>query len=439
MDLIVITHPEMLPDEADIINRLFALGLPRLHVRKPEVSEADMKALIQSIAKTYRGRMVLHQHHQLAAVFDIGGIHFTEHNRLMQTADDLNEWKKHGFTLSTSIHDPDALQSLSHSFDYVFLGPVFDSISKPGYKSRIPDEFYLNKYNYTGKVFALGGIDVHNIQTIAQMGMDGAAVLGSIWQKPENAVNQFRLLASLPDFSAMKSEVKIENDTSKNADKRSAGHSDQQFHTPVIGRLQFISQETEEMSHLDSIRLALEAGCRWIQLRIKGRTEEEILAMAREAIQLCDRFGARLIINDHPRVARTVQAYGLHLGLTDMPIPEARSLVSRKMIIGGTANTWEDIQSRIAEGADYIGLGPFRFTRTKQNLSPILGTDGYARLMQQMTENRFQTPIIAIGGVTPEDIDVLRQTGIYGVALSSALIGAADPKATVSQIQQALC
>lgn len=193
------------------------------------------------------------------------------------------------------------------------------------------------------------------------------------------------------------------------------------------------------MSHISSIRLALEAGCRWIQLRVKNRPEEEVLPTAWEAIRLCDSYGAKLIINDFPLVALAVEAYGLHLGLADMSVPEARSLVGEKMVIGGTANTWDDIVRRIDEGADYIGLGPFRFTNTKQNLSPILGMDGYGTLMRQMQAARHSTPIIAIGGITPDDIGELRAAGLHGVAMSAALIGAADPQKTFHQIQQALC
>jgi thiamine-phosphate diphosphorylase len=439
MELIVITDPEMLPGEADVMNGLFALGLARLHVRKPEASEAAIKALIEEITQEFRDRIVLHQHHQLAEVFGISGLHFTEKNRLLQTADNLAGLKQQGFRLSTSLHDPDDLQGLSGSFDYVFLGPVFDSISKAGYQSILPDTFHLNKYDFTGKVFGLGGIDLNNIQTTVQMGFDGAAILGSIWQNPKNALDQYKLFSARIALLNLKCEAKNSDAAYDNADGYFSIYAGPGLQSGTVEKLHFISQEKNGMSHMESIQFALEAGCRWIQLRVKDRAEEDVLPIAWKAIRLCDRFGARLIINDFPRVAQAVQAYGLHLGLSDMPVAEARALVGEKMIIGGTANTWEDIALRIAEGADYIGLGPFRFTNTKQNLSPILGTGGYARLMQRMSQHGYQTPIIAIGGITPEDVGVLSETGIYGVAMSSALIGAANPKATVSQIQQTLC
>lgn len=427
-ELIVITQPQMLLGEAAIINQLFANGLVRLHVRKPEATEADLRKLLAEIAPEFRGRIALHQHHQLAEPLGISGLHFTEQNRLSQGEEKLGAFQNGGFTLSTSIHNATDLESLSHCIDYVFFGPVFDSISKQGYASKLPATFKLEKYGFPGKVIALGGIDAKNVQSALDMGFEGIAILGSIWQNPANAIDQFQ------QFQSRNSEEKaIHCPGFQPGDRKLMGED------AAIDRFHFISNETATMSHLESIRLALEAGCRWIQLRVKERPEVEVLPIAWEATRLCDSYGAKLVINDFPRVALAVGAYGLHLGLTDMPVREARALVGDEMVIGGTANTWEDIALRIDEGADYIGLGPFRFTSTKQNLSPILGAEGYAVLMQQMAKKGFNTPVIAIGGIIPNDIRGLRKAGIYGVALSAALTGSADPRNTFNQIQQALC
>ncbi len=415
MELIVITHPQMLPGEAATINELFAHGLARLHVRKPGASEAELRALLENIDPQFRDRIALHQHHALAEAFGIAGLHYKETDRLAMDEAQLHSLKNAGHLLSTSLHDPSDLQALSQCFKYAFMGPVFDSISKKGYAAKLPGTFKLEKTGFPGKVIALGGISAENLTSVGDMGFDGAAVLGSIWQNPDNAVAQFLHLTLLQSSVGLKT-----------------GDGD-------ISRLHFISQENEGMSHVDSIRLALEAGCRWVQLRVKNRTEEEVLPIAWEAIRLCDSYGAKLIINDFPLVALAVGAYGLHLGLTDMPVREARTLVGGKMVIGGTANTWDDILQRVKEGADYVGLGPYRFTNTKQNLSPIVGIGGYRTLMHQMREAGYTTPIIAIGGITPGDIAELRETSVHGVAISGALIGADDPKSTFYQIQKALC
>lgn len=206
----------------------------------------------------------------------------------------------------------------------------------------------------------------------------------------------------------------------------------------MIDKLHYISQETENISHLDAINKTLIAGAKWIQLRVKNKPENVILELAIKANALCKAYGARLIVNDHPLIALKAGAYGLHLGLTDMPIAEARSIVGGQMIIGGTANTFEHVKQRVAEGADYIGLGPYRFTNTKQNLSPIIGLEGYEAIMEQVSIAGITTPIIAIGGVELNDISLIMTTGVHGVALSGALTNANDPAAELAQMYSAL-
>lgn len=206
----------------------------------------------------------------------------------------------------------------------------------------------------------------------------------------------------------------------------------------MIDRLQYISQPSAEGSHLASIRKALGADCRWIQLRIKDEPAERILPQALQAAELCRQFGARLIINDHPDIAVKVNAYGLHLGLDDMPVPEARKLTGKQLVIGGTANTLRDIEQRVAEGVDYIGLGPFRFTTTKKKLSPILGIEGYTRIMEQVRQRGIQVPVIAIGGIEAADIPAIMTTGIYGVALSGAITRSTNGQVLVKEIVQSL-
>ena len=189
----------------------------------------------------------------------------------------------------------------------------------------------------------------------------------------------------------------------------------------MIQPLQYISQAPRIGTHLDAIEQVLQAGGKWIQLRIKNQSEAEILPFAQAAQALCENYGAKLIINDYPHLAKAVGSYGVHLGLQDMPILEARKIISPDQIIGGTANTFEHIQQRVAEGADYIGLGPFRFTHTKENLSPIVGLSGYQKLMDKVRNAGIKIPIVAIGGIEASDIPAILETGIYGIAISAAL------------------
>lgn len=203
----------------------------------------------------------------------------------------------------------------------------------------------------------------------------------------------------------------------------------------MIDKLHYISQEAQNGSHLTAIAQALEAGCKWIQLRVKNRSSYEILEYAIEANRLCNQHGAKLIVNDHPEIALKAGAYGVHLGLQDMPISVAREIVGKEMIIGGTANTIEHIEQRIAEGADYIGLGPYRFTTTKEKLSPILGWEGINGITHKI---RCHIPIIAIGGILPDDITLIKETGVHGVAVSGAITYAANRAQMVRRIYKRL-
>jgi thiamine-phosphate pyrophosphorylase len=199
----------------------------------------------------------------------------------------------------------------------------------------------------------------------------------------------------------------------------------------MIDKLHYISQEPGTGTHLTAIVAALDAGCKWVQLRIKDQPQELILEYAMEANRLCQQQGAKLIVNDHPEIALKAGAYGVHLGLQDMPVSKAREIVGKEMIIGGTANTFSHVEQRIAEGADYIGLGPYRFTRTKKNLSPILGWEGINAIMQHLN---VSIPIIAIGGILAEDLTNIMQAGVYGVAVSGAITYSAERKKIVQQM-----
>lgn len=198
--------------------------------------------------------------------------------------------------------------------------------------------------------------------------------------------------------------------------------------------LQYISHFTPQISYAEGIRMALEGGCRWIQLRMKDATAEEIIACAEEVLPLCRRHGAKFLLDDHVELVRQLGADGVHLGKNDMPVDEARKILGPDIIIGGTANTIEDIIRLHKQDADYVGCGPFRFTTTKKNLSPILGLDGYKSIVLKMKELGIDLPIVAIGGITVEDIPAVMGTGVSGIALSGAILGAPDPVEMTARI-----
>lgn len=191
--------------------------------------------------------------------------------------------------------------------------------------------------------------------------------------------------------------------------------------------LQFITHFTDKYSYFDSARIALEGGCRWIQLRMKDASAEEIEKEAMRILPLCRECGATFILDDQAELAKKIHADGVHLGKLDMPIAEARRMLGKDFIIGGTANTFDDVKAHCEAGADYIGCGPFRFTATKKNLSPILGLEGYRRIIARMKAEGIGLPVVAIGGITYDDIPAVMQTGVSGIALSGSILRAEDP------------
>lgn len=192
-------------------------------------------------------------------------------------------------------------------------------------------------------------------------------------------------------------------------------------------KLQFITHQTERYSYLDSARMALEGGCKWIQLRMKEAPLDEVERVALELKPLCKQHDALLVLDDHVELTKKLEVDGVHLGKNDMPIAEARRVLGEGFIIGGTANTFDDVKAHYQAGADYIGCGPFRFTTTKKNLSPVLGLEGYRSIIARMEEEGIDLPVVAIGGIAYDDIPQLLQTGINGIAMSGSILRADDP------------
>ena len=188
----------------------------------------------------------------------------------------------------------------------------------------------------------------------------------------------------------------------------------------MLPKLHYISQGSNAAEHLHNIESALQAGVKLVQLRLKHISEDIYIESAIKAKELCIKHNAQLIINDSPLVAKKSHADGIHLGLDDMKILDAKKIIPHK-IIGGTANTFEHIKQRCTEQVDYIGLGPYRFTNTKEKLSPILGIDGYKEIITKMKNENLTTPIYAIGGIELNDVESIMNTGVYGIAVSGLI------------------
>lgn len=202
--------------------------------------------------------------------------------------------------------------------------------------------------------------------------------------------------------------------------------------------LQFITHYSDKYSIAEEVQMAIEGGCRWIQLRMKNATDQEVKETALELVEMCREHDAFLIIDDRVDVVNDLKVSGVHLGKDDMNPLEARELLGPNAIIGITANTAEDIIAYKGKDVDYVGLGPFRHTTTKEKLSPVLGLEGYERIVKQVRDAGVDLPIVAIGGITLEDVEPLMKTGVNGIAVSGAIINAPDPMLYTSQIMEKL-
>jgi len=206
----------------------------------------------------------------------------------------------------------------------------------------------------------------------------------------------------------------------------------------MYSQLQYISQGSTAKEQLENIQSTLDAGCEWIQLRFKNAVEKDFTIVALQVRKLCENYNATFIINDNVELAKTIDASGVHLGLQDMPVLQARTILGENKIIGATANTLNDVLKHINEKCDYIGLGPFRFTSTKTNLSPVLGIGGYKIIMDEISKKKIQIPIYAIGGISIDDVTSIINTGLYGVAVSGAITNHSNKKKLVQTFNSLL-
>lgn len=190
--------------------------------------------------------------------------------------------------------------------------------------------------------------------------------------------------------------------------------------------LQYITNENSAHSVVEQIEAVVKGGCRWIQIRMKNSSDEEISKVVEAIKPLCEKEEVFLLLDDRVELAKEVNVGGVHLGKEDMPPSKARMILGPAAVIGVTANTFADIDAVKALDIDYIGIGPYRETSTKKNLAPVLGIDGISSICSQMEDKEINIAHVAIGGITLEDVDAIMQTGVNGIAVSGAIANAPD-------------
>lgn len=180
-----------------------------------------------------------------------------------------------------------------------------------------------------------------------------------------------------------------------------------------------LTQDGLPISHVEQARRLCAAGAKWIQVRMKGVEDpREWINAAGTIVEICKSHGAICIVNDSVDVAIAAGAHGAHVSWRDCSWGEARRVLGKKRLLGGTVNNEADARRAArANCLDYVGIGPWRFTTTKQNLAPVLGETGVRGLIAQLDG----LPAWVIGGLQPADLATVRRTGATGAAVSSAL------------------
>ncbi|MCU0594019.1 MAG: thiamine phosphate synthase [Desulfobacterota bacterium] len=202
-----------------------------------------------------------------------------------------------------------------------------------------------------------------------------------------------------------------------------------------IGRLHLLTDVVlqSRFSHEELTRLGIAGGADTIQLREKTGSTRRMIEVAKGMGAVCRQAGVPFIVNDRVDVAVASEADGVHLGQNDFPIPLARSLLGTDKLIGGSAATLEEARSCLAEGADYIGFGPVYVTGSKDDAGPVSG----AAILKQVVET-IPLPIIAIGGITAENVGEVMRAGVYGIAVISAICCQIDPEGATRALQKAM-
>lgn len=389
---IVITHPDYYEDEDEAIIRLLEAGLT-VHVRKPTWDADRLAALLLKIPPYLHPQMRLHSHFELLDEFPmLGGVHLN--SRWPQAPQAARN-------VSRSCHTLEELADADR-YEYVFLSPIFDSISKDGYTSRF-DLSTLAPHLRGRRVIALGGVRPQDFRRLQQAGFTGAAVLGYMWQCydfGDEALHRHMICkhtALLNDF-----------------------------------RLQFITHAPDARTTADQALSAVRGGCRWVQVRMKEVPDQCAFAVHYISGLKTSRF-MPLIVDDHVALARCF-GIGVHLGRGDMSPIEARRQLGEAAIIGATAHSLDEVMEIVRNGvADYIGLGPFRDTTTKRVSAPTLGIEGVRNIIAQVRKMGAQLPIVVIGGIRAEDVPQIMAAGADGVAVSGAIINNDDPVAATQE------
>lgn len=200
-----------------------------------------------------------------------------------------------------------------------------------------------------------------------------------------------------------------------------------------IGKLCVISDTVvqKKYTHIEAAKFAIKGGADIVQLRDKIMSTAEMISTAKQIVALCKKHGVTFLVNDRVDVAMLSGADGVHLGIEDIPIKDARKLIGRNKIIGGTAHSLKEALYAQKQGADYIGFGHIFRTDSKHKPDNPKGT----KMLSQIVK-KIKTPILAIGGIDQSNIIEVMKTGVHGAAIIGGILKNPNPARITKEIRK---
>lgn len=364
-------------------------------LREKDLSEEEYYLLaknVKEICDKYNKKLIIHNFIDIARKLGIKNIQLPFSKFIAE-----KNLHRDFESIGTSVHSvDDAVLAENSGADYIIAGHIFSTDCKKGLPPRGVG-FLSDVCNAVRiPVYAIGGIDDNSVSKLKEVNCNnfsGVCVMSALMKSD----NPQELVQKIKDIYSMK------NDRSK-------------YLLYAVTDRHWLNGRTLE----EDVELALKGGVTLVQLREKDLNFEEFCKEAEKIHLLCQKYNVPLIINDNVKVAKAVNAEGVHLGQSDMSIAKAREILGNDKIIGATARTKEQAVKAEKEGADYVGSGAVFGTSTKSDAVKMS-----FETLKQICES-VKIPVTAIGGITKENVLQLKGTGISGAAVVSGVFAEKD-------------
>jgi len=394
------------PDLLQKIEAALRGGIDAVQLRDKESEGRGLFHLaleVRKITRRYNAELFINSRADIALAVHADGVHFPENSQ-------LQKWPN--LKIGASVHSFEAAEKAEREgADFLLLSPIFASFGK-----GIPlglDFLKTCARKTSLPIYALGGVTAEKIPAILKAGAYGAAAISAILDAPDP-------FDAAESFSSLFKTLSLRFDPPQN---RGSFRDSEGTESKTLG-----IQHTFQfrgiygiVSTFDAGVRAIQGGVKAIQFRWKEAFTREAFHAASQLSSLCLEAQIPFFINDRADIAKAVNASGVHLGQTDIPIHEARNILGAGKLIGATVSNSQEAEAAEKQGADYIGLGHVFPTQSKQKSFPPIGLE-----MVRQVKERISIPLIAIGGIDGTNAASVFAAGADGIAILSALHKVSD-------------